>query len=180
MDNPAMRFRWLYQLVVGISLLSLSGCESPGPTPLEYGVRGVPKRDRAAMLDSAEAALVAAGFQIEKRDAVAGVVTSMPDETANSGRGRSRTRRVAEVRVVDAGDSAKVYCKVMVQELASSAYGLYAQDRATTDSPGEYTAINRDAATTEKQNTVWRTLRRDKMVERAVLDRIVGLGVGEN
>lgn len=167
--------RLLSALCVGV--LTLTGCESPGPTPLEYGVRSVAKRERVAMLDTAEAALVAAGFQIDKRDAVAGVVTSLPDEsstTDRSGRTRARTRRVAEVRFADGGDAVKVYCKVMVQELASSAYGLYAQERATTDSPGEYTAINRDAATTEKQNTLWRTVRRDKMVERAILDQILG------
>lgn len=165
-----------------VGVLTLTACESPGPTPLEYGVRSIAKRERAAMLDTAEAAMVAAGFQIDKRDAVAGVVTSLPDESPTTDRGRharARTRRVAEVRFADGGDSVKVYCKVMVQELASGAYGLYAQDRATTDSPGEYTAINRDAATTEKQNTLWRTVRRDKMVERAILDQILGTGAGE-
>ena len=156
-----------FTLCVGV--LTLTACESPGPTPLEYGVRSVAKRERAAMLDTAEAALVAAGFQIDKRDAVAGVVTSLPDEssaTEHGGRARARTRRVAEVRLADGGDAVKVYCKVMVQELASGAYGLYAQDRATTDSPGEYTAINRDAATTEKQNTLWRTVRRARSPRR--------------
>jgi hypothetical protein len=133
------------------------------------------------MLDTAEAAVVAAGFQIDKRDAVAGALTSLPNEgpsTDSTRRARARTRRVAEVRLVESGDGVKVYCKVMVQELASGAYGLYAQDRATTDSPGEYTAINRDAATTQQQNTVWRTVRRDKMVERAILDRIFGNDTG--
>lgn len=172
--------RLLSTLCVGA--LTLTACESPGPTPLEYGVRNVAKRERAAMLDTAEAALVAAGFQIDNRDPVAGVVTTLPIEsstTERAGRTRARTRRVAEVRFADGGESLKVYCKVMVQELASGAYGLYAQDRATTDSPGEYTAINRDAATTEKQNTLWRTVRRDKMVERTVLDQIQGISAGE-
>ena len=171
--------RLLLPLCVGA--LTLTACESPGPTPLEYAVRSVAKRERAAMLDTAEAALVAAGLKIDKRDAVAGVVTSLPDESSSTGRGlrtRARTRRVAEVRFADGGDSVKVYCKVMVQELATGAYGLYAQDRATTDSPGEYTAINRDAATTEQQNTLWRTIRRDKMVERAILDQILGTSEG--
>jgi len=159
--------------------LGLASCEAPGPTPLEYGVRSVPKKDRAAMLDTVEAAMVKAGFQVEKRDVATGVVTSLPNEerdASSGGRLRGRTRRVAEVQLQDSGENVRVYCKVLIQALATGAYGLYAQERATTDSPGEYTAINRDAATTEKQNTVWRTVRRDKNAERAILDQILGTG----
>lgn len=139
------------------------------------------------MLDTIEAAMVKAGFQIEKRDMAAGVVTSLPHEgmlddhdASGARRTRGRTRRVAEVQLQDQGDTVRVYCKVLVQQLASGAYGLYAQERATTDSPGEYTAIQRDAATTEKQNTVWRTVRRDKTAERAILDQIQGPAAGGN
>lgn len=170
-------------LALGLSALTLTSCEAPGPTPLEYGVRSVPKRDRAAMLDSVEAALVKAGFQIERRDAAAGVITTLPNEskttdqsTGSSLRSRGRTRRVGEVRLQESGGAVRVYCKVLVQELATAAYGLYNQDRATSDSPGENTAINRDAGTTEKQNTVWRTIRREKLMERAILDDILGPG----
>ena len=161
--------------------LAIVSCEAPGPTPLDYGVRSVPKQDRAAMLDTIEAAMVRAGFHVEKRDSVTGVVTSLPHEgklddpdAADARRSRGRTRRVAEVQFQDSGDPVRVYCRVLVQELATGAYGLYAQERTTTDSPGEYTPINRDAATTEKQNTVWRTVRRDKTAERAILDQIRG------
>lgn len=49
---------------------------------------------------------------------------------------------------------------------------MFASDRSGSDTPGDYTAINRDAATTTEQNTVWRTVRRDKSVERNILNAI--------
>jgi len=86
---------------------------------------------------------------------------------------KTQARRVAEVRLVEAEGSVKVYCKVMIQEQAGQAYGLFAEDRAGgSDSPGEYTAINRDAATTKEQSTLWRTTRRDKSAERSILEAI--------
>ncbi len=163
-------------------LLCIGGCEAPGPTPIDFGVRHVERRDRAALLDSAEAALINAGFAVERRDADQGLLTGVPVEggshDAPSRPGglssRSRTRRVAEVRLEPSADSFRVYCKVMVQEQVTRAYGMFNQERGGSDSPGENTAINRDAATTTEQNTVWRTIRRDKPAERRILDSIAG------
>jgi hypothetical protein len=50
---------------------------------------------------------------------------------------------------------------------------MYAADRSGSDLPGQQTAIDRDAATTAEQNTVWRTLRRDTAAERQILDAIL-------
>jgi hypothetical protein len=49
---------------------------------------------------------------------------------------------------------------------------MFASDRSGSDTPGDYTAINRDAATTAEQNSVWRTLRRDRAAERNIIAEI--------
>jgi hypothetical protein len=81
-------------------------------------------------------------------------------------------RRFAEVRITGSGDEFKVHCKVVVEEQASESYRLLAFERGGDDVPGHQSAIDRDAATTAEQNTVWRVVRRDKTAEREILDRI--------
>jgi hypothetical protein len=160
----------------------LAGCAASRPTPADYGSRFVASKDRAAVLDAAEAALIDAGFKIDRRDAAAGTILSQPIEGApvdDRSSYRRRTRRVAEVRLDERGGAFKVYCKVQVQDLVTQGYGMFSQDKAASDSPGEYSAINRDAATTTEQNTVWRTTRRDKPTERRILDYIAAHTGGE-
>ncbi|MDO8630820.1 MAG: hypothetical protein Q7R41_10035 [Phycisphaerales bacterium] len=168
--------------MVSACLLALTACESPEPTPLDYGVRQVRQADRSVVLDAAEAALVERGYSIAKRDPAEGVITTESiendprDRGSRSGVGLSsavKTRRFVEVRVAGPGDSTKVYCKVLVQEQAAQAYSMYAADRSGSDLPGQQTAIDRDAATTAEQNTVWRTLRRDTAAERQILGAIL-------
>ncbi len=79
---------------------------------------------------------------------------------------------MVEVRVADSGGAARVFCRVLIQEQTTQGHRMFASDRSGSDTPGDYTAINRDAATTTEQNTVWRTLRRDKSAERQILDMI--------
>jgi len=160
----------------------LLGCAASRPTPADYGARFVAQKDRAAVLDAAEAGLVDAGFKIDRRDAATGGVLSQPIEGPridDRGSSRRRTRRIAEVRLDERGEAFKVYCKVEVQDLVTQGYGMFSQEKTVSDSPGEYTAINRDAATTTEQNTVWRTMRRDKPTERRILDYIVAHTNGE-
>lgn len=152
---------------------------------MDYTVRHVQQRERGAVLDAAEAALIDLGYKIERSDPSEGVITTQPVE-AQAGldstrpasiSSRGKTRRIVEVRVQNEGGVTKVYCKVLLQEQATQAHRMFAADRAGSDTPGDYTAINRDAATTNEQNTVWRTIRRDKTVERQIieqLDRIIG------
>lgn len=161
-------------------LVLLTSCTAPSPTPMDYTVRHVQQRDRSASLDAAEAALIDLGYQIERRDPVEGVITTQPVE-AQAGldsarpvslRTRPKTRRIVEVRVQNDGGATKVFCKVLIQEQTTEAHRMFASDRAGSDTPGDYTPINRDAATTAEQNTAWRAVRRDKSVERNVLDAI--------
>jgi len=182
-DNGSMIASWKSSAaVVGTLLALVTACESPEPTLQNYGVRQIRRSDRSVALDAAEAALIERGFSIAQRDAVEGVIiTESIENDPRDRRGRSgvglssapRTRRFAEVRLAGAGEEAKVYCKILVQEQSTRAYGMFSYDRAGSDLPGSQTAIDRDAATTVEQNTVWRTLRRDTAAERQVLDAIL-------
>ncbi len=165
---------------IALLLLLLSSCAAPAPTPMDYSVGQGQPGDRTALLDTAEAALIGLGYRIERRDAGEGVLTTQPVE-AQAGldttrraslSSRGKTRRMVEVRVADSGGATKVFCRVLIQEQTTQAHRMFAADRSGSDTPGDFTAINRDAATTTEQNTVWRTLRRDKSAEREILDAI--------
>jgi len=154
---------------------------------MDYTVRHVQQQDLSAALDAAEASLIDLGYKIERRDPTEGVITTQPVE-AQAGldstrpaslSSRGKTRRIVEVRVQNDGDATKVYCKVLIQEQTTQAHRMFDADRTGSDTPGDYTAINRDAATTTEQNTVWRTLRRDKAAEREILNAITERTGGE-
>jgi hypothetical protein len=82
-------------------------------------------------------------------------------------------RRIALIHVVpEAEGGTGVYCQVTIQQQTTEAYRMFQQDRELSDAPGQ-TAIERDAATTTEQNTVWRNVRRDKAAERRILEAVV-------
>ena len=154
---------------------------------MDYTVRHVRQGERGAAMDAAEAGLMELGYRIERRDPAEGVLTTQPVEAqagldsarAASLSSRGKTRRIVEVRVQNEGGVTKVFCRVLIQEQTTQAHRMFASDRSGSDTPGDYTAINRDAATTTEQNTVWRTLRRDKSVERDILAAITERAGGE-
>jgi hypothetical protein len=78
---------------------------------------------------------------------------------------------VAEVRVADAGDAVKVFCKVLVQQYESDERRLFVREHALSDLPTE-TPAAADAATSPEQNATWRTRGRDKVLERRILRAI--------
>lgn len=154
---------------------------------MDYTVRHAQQRERGVALDAAEAALIDLGYKIERRDPAEGVITTQPVEAqagldstrAVSLSSRGKTRRTVEVRIQSDGDATKVFCKVLIQEQTTQAYRMFSSDRSGSDTPGDNTAINRDAATTSEQNTVWRTLRRDRPSERNILNAITERTGGE-
>lgn len=87
-------------------------------------------------------------------------------------RGRSTLRRQARCTVGRRGKEIVVRICIDV-ERQDTARALTMQQPAgrLSDSPG-YTPIERDAATTERQNTVWTRVRRDRRLERAILDEL--------
>jgi len=85
---------------------------------------------------------------------------------------RGEMRRVAQVRVGTSEGGVKVFCRVAVQRQTTEAYRMFDRDRRVSDVPGD-TPIERDAATTPEQNTVWETVRRDMTAERLILQNIL-------
>lgn len=166
---------------LAVVLMPLGGCASSGLSPLSYGVRQVPITDTAPVLGVATDALIELGYEIDRVDQTDGVVTTKPITTTGTYErlphgarlsSPSRFRRVAQVRVVPGPDVTNVYCRVAVQEQTTEAHRMFQSDQSISDAPG-HTAIDRDAATTTEQNTVWETVRRDKAAERLILEEIV-------
>lgn len=178
---PAGKSRTLCSLtwVIGY-FVTAAGCVSTAPSPANYTVRTTTITDRGDILDSAEMALIDRGYVIEKRDDRAGVITTYPIESMPSEpslrhsrviRSPSPIRTRAEIRLEPAGASMRIHCKVVVQEQDTEAARMFALQRGGYDTPRD-TPIDRDAATTEEQNTYWRTVRRDKNAERDILGSI--------
>lgn len=163
-------------LALTLFFIGLSGCASNSPTPMNFASRPI-RGEAGAILDLAEARLAERGYRVEQRDDKSGMLTATSDEQSGASAGvgissRTRVRRIAEVRVHEIGGTPSVHCKVTIQEHATQGHRLSAQDSRSSDRPGDVTAIDRDAATTSQQNTVWRAIRRDKTAEREILEAI--------
>ncbi len=171
-DNQIMirYFASLVLILVGI------GCVAREARPVNYAVREAPSADRGASLDAAEATLVSLGYTVARRDTAGGILITQPVAIEGAGgrtvRADNPLRKVAEVRLTGSDVAPKIQCKVIIQEQATENYRLLAFERGGDDLPGHQTAIDRDAATTAEQNTVWRTVRRDKAAEREILDQL--------
>jgi hypothetical protein len=167
----------MVRYLVSVTLVSVAaGCASRDARPVNYAVREAPSADRGVSLDAAEAALISLGYTIARRDTAGGILVTQPVAIEGAGERTVRAdnpfRKIAEVRLTGSDVAAKIQCKVIVQEQATENYRLLAFERGGDDLPGHHTAIDRDAATTAEQNTVWRTVRRDKAAEREILDRL--------
>ncbi len=160
-----------------LCLVLFGACAVSGPSRLGYGVRRFAEADRSALFQAAADALVEAGYRIDRSDRAAGMLSTFPvagklRDVAARRRARlgtpARIRRVVQVRIEQGADGISVYCKVAVQEQVTEAYRMQAYDLHTADSP-VHTPIEREAATTREQNTVWQTVRRDKRQECEIL-----------
>jgi hypothetical protein len=161
-----------------LGVAGLAGCAAPGPSPLDFTVRTVAGQPVGVMMDVAEQVLSELGYAIAVRDPASGRLQTAPVEVAPVGASAGpslrsgRLRRIAQIRVTPAPEGVSVHCNVSVQQQMSEAHRWLAFDRTSSDMPGQ-TAIERDAATTVEQNTVWETIRRDKAAERAILAAIL-------
>ncbi len=150
--------------------------------------------DRRAVFQAAETALLERGYKLDRRNladfierssgvlrSVGSVVRTVPDgDNPRGGRydvrwpagqflsSRNRQRRVAQIRMDERQGQVNIYCRVTVQEQVTEATRMFARQYRGVDIPDD-TPIDRDAATTNEQNTVWRTRRRDKAAERRIL-----------
>jgi hypothetical protein len=141
----------------------------------------VPHERRDALWSAVLAVLPEQGFPIERADETKGVVASSPVEISaqeagiavGGGLGTRRVfRRLADVRLAPSEGGIGAYCRVLIQEQATESYRLFRRAPGLSDVPDD-TAIDRDAATTGEQNTVWQTVRRDKLREYRLLEEIV-------
>jgi hypothetical protein len=166
-------------IVVCLVSVLLPGCASREPAPVQFSVRRT-AAPRDALLDSAEVVLIEMGYKIAKRDDAAGVIVTQPVQSRAGGvkagdgviSSTSPARRVIEVRVESGPDGSRVSCKAALQEQVSQAAAQVLQSARAGDEGIGQTAIERDAATTAEQNTYWRTVSRDRSLERAVLDAV--------
>lgn len=170
-------------LIGGLLLVGSTGCATSPPSELLFHVRPMTGISTEAAFGLGERALTSLGYAIDLSDLDSGRLTTVPilssgrGEPASSGTNLGRpvaVRRIAEFRVHPMGDSVRVYCRVVVQQRLVGAERMYLRQAPISDLPGE-TPIERGAATTGKQNEVWRTVRRDKVRERQIMDALIDL-----
>ncbi len=166
---------------LGVIWLGVGGCASTGLSPLNFSVRHIQDGNRAAVFDAARSALADLGYGIDRADPAAGVIEAQPTRTTSATEpaptgmrlsSRTRLRQVAYLHVTRGTEIVNVYCKVVVQEQTTEAHRMFRQDHRVSDTPG-HTPIDREAATTTEQNTVWQTIRRDKAAERRILEAVL-------
>lgn len=87
--------------------------------------------------------------------------------------GRSTMRRVANFHVGRGKGGAVAHLRIDVerQDVVGQQI-MQPPSHRLSDSPGHETPIDRDAATTARQNTVWTRVRRDTKLERAILEEL--------
>ena len=138
-----------------------------------------------AATDADQVLLVAADilrreFGRVRVDRVAGVVESAPVEfntTRESGtardlyRGRSTMRRAACLSVGERGGAVVARLRIDIERQDTARALAQPPTQRVSDQPA-YTPIERDAATTERQNTLWTKVRRDRRLERALLEEL--------
>lgn len=88
-------------------------------------------------------------------------------------RGRSTMRRQATFSVGRSGGETVARLRIDVERRDTERQAVFRpQTHRLSDTPGQETPIFADAATTSEQNTVWTPIRRDRALERALLDEL--------
>ena len=88
-------------------------------------------------------------------------------------RGRTTMRRTATFDVGRRGGATVAWLRIDVERLDTVRQRvMHPRGHRISDTPGSETPIDRDAATTEEQNTVWTHVRRDRSLERTLLEEL--------
>jgi len=88
-------------------------------------------------------------------------------------RGRSTMRRLATFMVGRSGGETVARLRVDVERRDTGRQVvMHPQAYRLSDNPGQETPISGDAATTAEQNAVWTRVRRDRQLERELLDEL--------
>lgn len=174
---------WLVA-VAFLALVCLPGCGTEAsiePEPYQSSV--VESASNDEVLAAAAAILRREFGRLELIDSRAGRIVSAPAEfdtqrdsgTARDFRGgSSRMRRVATLTLVprSGGTLARLRIDVERQDTTRAAQQQVPTGRLD-DYPASGTAIERDAATSDRQNTVWTRVRRDRRLERELLNELL-------
>lgn len=172
-------FRVLSLALAISALLGLTGCADVEIEPAQSRV--VASSDPDAVLVEA-ATILRRDFGRTQIDATSRTIKTQPVEfvtTRDSGSARdlygasSRMRRFATVTIAKRDSTVTARVRVDVERKDAPRTSSIGQPaNPINDSPGAETPINRDAATSEQQNTSWTRVRRDYAMERAILDEL--------
>lgn len=183
--NPAMRLAALVS--AGVCAALTIGCDM-GTSGSRFGGIGYTgyKRDIMCPLSDVKMAEALAlgrrvlanhGFRVKSADVDNYSIETYPNEKTergNEGRIRdglklpNRVRRTASLEFAKRGSDMEAWCQVKIDRLTTSDHRVWAGQREFDDVPTQ-TPIDREAATTDKQNTVWTSAGRDESMEREIL-----------
>ncbi len=167
-------------LVALSALAALAGCAETARVEAQQQ-RVIQNAEPDEVL-AAAAAILQREFGRVKVDRAAHRITTAPVEFTTereSGtardlyRGRSTMRRVGYLDVSRSGGQTVARLRVDVERRDTERQAVM-RPRAyrLSDDPGQETPLETDAATTAQQNTVWTRVRRDRTLERALLDEL--------
>ena len=167
------RLGWL------IALAALAGCQ--GPISGGYASVPLPEVDREEAFEAAAAALRGHGFRIAQADADLWQIQTHPLEATSRGgtdrlheaavRLPSRIRRIVTVYIQKSRSGCQAHCRVQLQRLDTTQRHVFARQREFGDVPSE-TPIDRGEGMTTDQTATWTDLRRDRSMEREILQAI--------
>ncbi len=166
---------------VGVVLLGVVGCSGPGNARERFQERIIADADTDVVLAEAAAVLRREFGRVAMDDNGRRLVTQSVEFVTEreSGtardlyRGRSTMRRSATFDVGRRGEAVIARIRIDVErEDTVRQRVMHPRGYRLSDTPGSETAVDRDAATTEAQNTTWTYVRRDRRLERALLDEL--------
>lgn len=162
------------------ALVIAAGCASPGSLYVHQQsvIRGA---DAEAVLARATTILQREFGRVRVDQTTRRIMTAPREFTTkdSSGtardlyRGQSTMRRTATLYISERDNDVVAKLRIDVERLDTTRKTVM-QPRGYrfSDNPGAETPIDADAATTEEQNTVWTPVRRDRRLERALLDEL--------
>jgi len=172
---------------VGFFVLTLAaGCSEMGSDFSGIGYTGFKRQTMCAKsdvtveqaMDLGRRVLAQQGFRLKSVDKDEMRIETHPfEQTARGGEGRlrdsvvkvpNRVRRTATLEFSTRGDDLQAYCQVKLERLETADHRVFAQQRQFDDAPTQ-TPIEREGATTARQNTVWSSAGRDEAMEREIL-----------
>ncbi len=164
-----------------LSLLAALGCAEASDVRLRQQERVIESAAPDAVLAEATS-ILQREFGRVKVDRVARRITTTPVEYA-TGResgtardlygGQSTMRRTAELNVGQRGGVTVARIRVDVERRDTvQRAAMRPEAHRLGDTPGNETPVDRDAATTAEQNTVWTLVRRDTRLERQLLEEL--------